>query len=92
MSEYAIKHKIIFQTHPEASSHSLIFAFIGVCKGAPPMYKKNVFFWALPKLPLPPPSTQFGQLVPLILDVKNDVLAHITEPSNDYYDNGVSIW
>ena len=38
----------------------------------------------------PPPSPQFGQLVPLILDVKNDVLARITEPSNDDYDNGVS--
>ena len=30
------------------------------------------------------------QLVPLSLDVKNDVLARITEPSNDDYDNGVS--
>ena len=38
----------------------------------------------------PPPSPQFGQLVPLSLDVKNDVLARITEPSNDDYDNGVS--
>ena len=38
----------------------------------------------------PPPSPQFGQLVPLVLDVKNDVLARITEPSNDDYDNGVS--
>ena len=28
--------------------------------------------------------------VPLSLDVKNDVLARITEPSNDDYDNGVS--
>ena len=37
-----------------------------------------------------PPSPQFGQLVPLFLDVKNDVLARITEPSNDDYDNGVS--
>ena len=36
------------------------------------------------------PSPQFGQLVPLFLDVKNDVLARITEPSNDDYDNGVS--
>ena len=27
--------------------------------------KKNVFFRALPKFPLPPPSPQFGQLVPL---------------------------
>ena len=38
----------------------------------------------------PPPSPQFGQLVPLVLDVKNDVLACITKPSNDDYDNGVS--
>ena len=35
----------------------------------------------------PPPSPQFGQLVPLFLDVKNDVLARITELSNDDYDN-----
>ena len=60
-------------------------------KGSPPE-RKNVFFRALPELPLPPPppSPQFGQLVPLSLDVKNDVLARITEPSNDDYDNGVS--
>ena len=32
----------------------------------------------------------FGQLVPLFLDVKNNILARITEPSNDDYDNGVS--
>ena len=44
----------------------------------------------MPELPLSPPSPQFGQLVPLFLDVKNDVLARITEPSNDDYDNGVS--
>merc|ERR1712218_715553 len=37
-----------------------------------------------------PPSPQFGQLVPLFLNVKNNVLARITEPSNDDYDNGVS--
>ena len=34
-----------------------------------------------------PPSPQFGQLVPVFLDVKNDVLARITEPSNNDYDN-----
>ena len=37
-----------------------------------------------------PPSPQFGQLVPLFLDVKNDVLARITERSKDDYDNDVS--
>ena len=44
----------------------------------------------MPELPLPPPSPQFGQLVPLFLDVKNDVLARITEQSKDDYDNDVS--
>ena len=33
---------------------------------------------------------QFGQVVQLFLDVKNDVFARITEQSNDYYDNHVS--
>ena len=33
------------------------------------------------------PSPQFWQLVPLFLDVKNNILARITEPSNDDYDN-----
>merc|ERR1712016_499431 len=37
-----------------------------------------------------PPSPQFGQVVQLFLDVKNDVFARITEPSNDDYDNDVS--
>ena len=50
-----------------------------------PHGEKNVFLWALPELPLPPP--QFGQLVPLFLDVKNDVLVRITEPGNVDYDN-----
>ena len=51
------------------------------------MKKKNVFFRALPELPPPP---QFGQLVPLFLDVKNNVLARVTEQSKDDYDNDVS--
>ena len=38
----------------------------------------------------PHPSPQFGLLVPLFLDVKNDVLARITERSKDDYDNDVS--
>ena len=34
-------------------------------------------------------SAQFGQVVQLFLDVKNNVLTRITEPSNDdYYNNG----
>ena len=53
-------------------------------------HKKINFFRALPKLPLPPPSPQFGQVVQLFLDVKNDVFARITKPSNDDYDNDVS--
>ena len=36
-------------------------------------HKKIDFFQALPKLLPPPPSPQFGQLVQLFLDVKNDV-------------------
>ena len=55
-------------------------------KGTPPIRKID-FFRALPKLPLPPPSPQFGQVVQLFLDVKNDVLAHITETIDDDYDN-----
>ena len=39
--------------------------------------------------PPSPPSPQFGQLVPLFY-VKNDILARITEPSNDDCDNVVS--
>ena len=45
--------------------------------------KKNVFFRALPELPLP----QIWATCTTFLDVKNDVLARITEPSNDDYDN-----
>ena len=54
-------------------------------QGTPPA-KKNVFYWALPELPLP----QFRQLVPLFLDVKNNVLARITELSNNDYENNGS--
>ena len=38
----------------------------------------------------PPPFPQFGQLVKLFVDVKNNILAHITEPSNNDYDNDVN--
>ena len=59
--------------------------YFAISKGQPPV-KKNVFFRALPKLPLPP-SPRFGQLVPLFSHVKNNLLARITEPNNDDYDN-----
>ena len=55
-------------------------------KGSPPENKN--FLPGLAQISSPPP--QFGQLVPLFLDVKNDVLACITEPSNNDYDNDVS--
>ena len=57
-------------------------------KGRPPERK----FFSFGHCPnnLSPPSPQFGQVVPLFLDVKNDVLTCITEPSNDDYDNDVS--
>ena len=48
-------------------------------------YKKNVFFRALPKLPLPLPPIWANCTT--FLDVKNDVLARITEPCNNDYDN-----
>ena len=48
---------------------------------------KKCFLLGIARITSPP---QFGQLEPLFLDVKNDVLARITEPSNDDYDNGVS--
>ena len=39
---------------------------------------------------LSPPSPNLGKLYNFFLDVKNDVFACITEPSNDDYDNDVS--
>ena len=45
----------------------------------------------MPKLPLPPPPPpNLGNLYHFILDVKNDVLARITEQSKNDYDNDVS--
>ena len=45
------------------------------------LLKKKCFLLGIARISAPPPSPQFGQLVPLILDVKNDVLARITEHS-----------
>ena len=56
-------------------------------KGTPPIRKID-FFWALPKLPLPP-SPIFGQVVQFFWTSKRR-LARITEPSNNDYDNDVS--
>ena len=56
-------------------------------KGTPHI-RKTVFFRALSKLPLPSP--QFGQVVQLFWDVKNNVLTRITETSNDDYNNDCS--
>ena len=49
-------------------------------------YKKNVFFRALPELPHPP-LPPIRATCTTFFDVKNDVLARITELSNDDYDN-----
>ena len=46
------------------------------------MKKKKMFSFGIARITSPP---QFGQLVPLFLDVKNDVLTRITESSNDDY-------
>ena len=50
-------------------------------------YKTN-FFQSLPKLPFhTPPLPPIRATCTNFLDVKNDVLARITEPSNNDYDN-----
>ena len=53
-------------------------------------FKKNVFFWALPESPKPPPMTPIQATWSFFSDVKNDVLTRITERSKDDYDNDVS--
>ena len=51
-------------------------------------YKKKRILSGIARITSPPPLP--GQLVPPFLDVKNDVLARITEQSKDDYDNDVS--
>ena len=53
------------------------------------LLKKKCFLSGIAQI-TSPPSPKLGQLVPLFLDVKNDVLARITEQSKDEYDNDVS--
>ena len=45
--------------------------------------KKKCFLSGIARITSPPPSPQFGQLVPLFLDVKNDVLVRITELNSE---------
>ena len=49
--------------------------------------EKNQFLSGIAQITFPPPSPQFGQVVQLFLDVKNDGLTRITETINDDYDN-----
>ena len=49
-------------------------------------HKKNRFLSGIAQITSPPPSPQFGQVVQLFLDVKNDALTRITETINDDYD------
>ena len=55
-----------------------------------PSCKKKCFLSGIARI-TSPPSPQFEQLVPLFLDVKNDILARITETTNDNYDNGITM-
>ena len=57
-------------------------------KGTP--QEKSRFLSGIAQITSPPPLPQFGQVVQLFLDVKNNVLACITESSKDHYDNAVS--
>ena len=52
--------------------------------------KKNVFFRALPKLPLSPPLPPIRASCTTFFGRQKRRLARITEPSNDDYDNDVS--
>ena len=48
--------------------------------------KKECFLSGIARI-TSPPSPQCGQVVQLFLDVKNNILTRITEPSNNDYDN-----
>ena len=51
---------------------------------------KKKFLSGIAQITSPPPSPPIRATCTTFLDVKNDVLAHITEPSKDDYDNDVS--
>ena len=57
-----------------------------------PSRKKKCFLSGIARITSPPPLPPIWATCTcyFFLDVKNDVLARITEPSNDDYDNGVS--
>ena len=52
-------------------------------------HKKNRFISGIAQITSPPPPPIRASCT-TFLDVKNDVFARITEPSNDDYDNDVS--
>ena len=47
------------------------------------LLQKECFLSGIARITSPHPCPQFGQVVQLFLDVQNDILARITEPSND---------
>ena len=51
------------------------------------LLQKECFLSGIARITSPHPCPQFGQVVQLFLDVKNDVLTRITEPSNNDYNN-----
>ena len=57
-------------------------------KGSPP--EKKCFLSGISRITSSPPPPPIWAACTTFLDVKNDVLAHITEWSKDDYDNDVS--
>ena len=55
-----------------------------------PSCKKKKFLSGIAQITSPPPSPPIRATCTTFLDVKSGVLARITEPSNDDYDNDVS--
>ena len=91
--EEAIKATILSHHFfpPETSSLFQLRHFVLIFKAKGRRHITKIdFFRASPKLPLPPTPLNLGKLYNFFLDVKNDVFARITEPSNNDYDINVS--